>query len=440
MRRGRELARKYFKVSQSELVVGDVPVSEIAQRFGTPLYLYDIDLLTQKFEGLSNGLNESIHLFYSVKANPSLALCNHFYSMGSGAEIASRGELEIALKAGFPPEKIVFAGPGKKGSELESSIKRGILSINVESLNEIREIGRIARRIDKIAAISLRINPQKNVSGSQLHMGGYASPFGLDEETIPEALELIRAEKYLDLIGIHVYVGSQIFDYRLAISHMENVIQIARTLSESLFDQRLKYVNLGGGLAIPYYKNQKFFEEELFKKELNRIVENCKRETIFQDTQFIVESGRYLVAECGVFLTRVVHIKESRGKTIAVVDGGMNFNSMATGNLGQKIPRKFPIVPAGGIDAVSSTMEIDIVGPLCTPMDLYGRSFQCPALREGDLLGVLLAGAYGLTASPVHFLSHTGCAEVTVSSGNVHLIRKPKTTEQIFADQFFIGN
>ena len=439
MDRGRTIANTYFEVFNSELIIGGVPASEITRQFETPLYVYDLDVLERTYNGLRDDLNDDIHLFYSLKANPSLCISRIFCEMNAGAEIASWGELETARRAGFPPDRIIFAGPGKQRRELETSVQYGILSINAESLDEIKTIARIACNLRKRAAVGLRINPRENVSGSQLQMGGGASPFGLDEEKIPEALNIIKSEKYLDFRGIHIYVGNQILDYRLAIRNVENTLDIAARVAAACPDGRMQLVNLGGGLGIPYYKHQTDFDSKRFTEELNRLIGTAKSETPFGDTRFIVELGRYLVAGCGVFLSKILYIKESRGRRFAVVDGGMNANSMATGNLGQKIRRNFPICPAGRMDE-PATESFDIVGPLCTPMDQYGRDYRGPSLRQGDILCVPLAGAYGLTASPTLFLSHPGCAEVAASKGEIRLIRRRGTLEDILAKQSLFEN
>jgi diaminopimelate decarboxylase len=429
------IAKSCFEMRDAELVIGGVPVSAIGKQFETPLYVYDLDRLTLTYRDLRKALHGDIHLFYSLKANPSLCICAAYCEMGAGAEIASRGELDTALKAGFPTERIIFAGPGKRAVELEAAVGSDILSINVESLDELAVLGKIAARLKKRAGICLRVNPKENISGSHLQMGGGPSPFGLDEEIVDDAVNIIEADRWLTFRGIHVYVGNQILDAGSAIRNIENTLNIARRVGGAAAPQNgLQLVNLGGGLGIPYYPHQRPFEIDTFLKGLNRCIESAKKETLFRQTIFFLELGRYLVAGCGAFLTRIVCIKESRGRRFAVVDGGMNANSMATGNLGQKIRRKFPICPAGRMNE-ADTEQFDIVGPLCTPMDAYGSDYQGPCLEKGDILCVPLSGAYGRTASPAGFLSHPDCMEVAASGGELQCVRRRGTIEDILATQ-----
>ena len=411
-------------------------MSEIVRHVKTPAYVYDLDILKQTYTKLRHSLNSDIRIFYSLKANPLVCICNSFHKMNAGAEVASLGELETAICAGFPPEKIIFAGPGKQRHELEAAVGYGILSINAESRDEVKAIGTIAGSMRKRARVSLRINPKKNLSGSQLQMGGYPSPFGIDEEKIPGVLSMMNSCRELEFAGIHVFVGNQIMDPGLAIENVQNTLDIARGIVAARSGSSLKLVNFGGGIGIPYYSRQEEFDIVRFNRELNRLTQLSGKENAFEKTLFLMEPGRYLVAGCGVFLTKVVYIKESRGKKFAVVDGGMNANSMATGNLGQKIPRNFPICCANRMNE-TDTEKFDIVGPLCTPMDIYGRDYDSPRMSRGDILCAPLSGAYGFTASPGRFLSRDSCAEVAASGGKFRVVRQKERTEHILAKQNF---
>jgi len=421
MERGLRIAKKYFKISGDQLVVGGKSIEEITEKISTPAYLYDFDLLQENYSSLRNGLVKDISIFYSLKANPSLAV-SHFYNrLGCGAEIGSLGELEVARQANFPPNRIIYAGPGKRSDELEASIKEGILAINVESLDELKEISRLAQSLDKQANVCLRINPLKNLTGSHLRMGGASTPFGIGEEMTTQALTLIRESQWLHFQGIHIYVGNQIFDHRLAILNILNTLDIAKDIAGKLGIQSLPYLNFGGGLGIPYYKNEKDFDEQSFQQELNQIIRTAQKQPLFQETSFILELGRYLVARCGIFLTKVLYTKESREHYFAVTDGGMNYCSIATGNLGQKIKRKFPLCIANRTSK-PLTEKLAIVGPLCTPMDEFGKNFMAPAVEAGDTLAVFFVGAYGMSTSPQQFLSHTGCQEFAIFQGDLQQI------------------
>ena len=405
--------------------------------FGTPLYVYDLDLLKRVYTELRQGLTPHVEIFYSVKANPALGICGVFHRLGTGAEIASLGELETVLKAGFSPDEIVYAGPGKTARELEAAVEAGILSINAESLDELEDMAEIGERLGKRAAVSVRVNPVANVSGSHQRMGGEASPFGIDEEKLPEALRLVASRESLELRGIHVYVGNQILDAPSALRNMENTLEIARRAAPFFPENRVPLVNLGGGWGVPYYKREPFLDAARLVDSLNWMIQGARKEPVFRGARFILKLGRFLTAPCGVFLARVLYTKESRGRRFAVVDGGMQFNAMATGNLGQKIRRRFLLCAADRMDE-EGVEKWDVVGPLCTPMDHYGRDYEAPPLKGGDLVGVLLAGAYGLTASPVRFLSHPCCAEVAVSGGEARPIRRRETAKDVLDKQFLL--
>jgi len=417
MKRTNEIIKNFFKINENNLLIGGLPVSEIVQQFPTPLYVYDFDILKHNYLRLRKRLTPEIKIFFSIKANPAFDICRKFSELKTGAEIASIGELKLALNSGFSPDNIIFAGPGKRPEELAAAVEKNILSINAESIEEIKCIDDLSKQYAKPVSVSIRINPKINVSGSHLQMGGGSSPFGIDEENLFEAIEILIKNKRLNFKGIHVYVGNQIFDYKLAIKNIKNILNIARGASKYI-QASLPLVNFGGGFGIPYYKNEPFLDEKNFTKEINVIFKKATTESFFKKTTFIFELGRYLTAACGVFLTKILYIKESRGKRFAVVDGGMNYNSIATGNLGQKMKRKFLMCqPTRMIDI--KTEEYDIVGPLCTPMDHFGRNYECSILKPGDIIAAMFVGAYGLTASPVLFLSHPCCLEVSIENNKI---------------------
>ena len=383
-------------------------------------------------------MDPAVEIFYSVKANPALALCREFAKLGLGAEVASLGELETALEAGFSPDRIVFAGPGKTFEELKESVERGILALNVESVDEAGDIDDTAGRLGKRAGICVRVNPESSPVRTHQRMGGVPSPFGIDEEQLPEVLDRIRELSRVELRGIHVYVGNQIFDADLAVENAKHTLDIARKASQHLGGRALELIDLGGGLGVPYYKNESYLDVARFKEGLNRLVADARSELLFGHSRFILELGRYLVGISGILITRVLRVKTSRGKRFAVVDGGMHCCSIATGNLGQKIQRKFLLCPATRMDSTVFS-PIDVVGPLCTPMDSFGHDYDAPELEEGDLLGVLFVGAYGLTASPTRFLSRFSPAEASVSQGRAVVTRQRENLADVLKYQRLFG-
>jgi diaminopimelate decarboxylase len=432
--RARTAIEQYFSIQGNEMLIGGTRVSDIVGEFNTPVYAYDVDVLEQTYRRFRTGLTDDVLIFYSLKANPSLGLCSIYHRLGAGAEIASLGELKVALSAGFPPENIIYAGPGKSREELEAAVGKGILAINVESIHEIKAIEAISGRLKKQTGICIRVNPKLNLTDSHQKMGGQASPFGIDEEHLPAVIDVIKDTNWVELKGIHVYVGNQIFDYQLALDNIDNTIRIAHMVAALTSNSAMEIVNFGGGLGIPYYERQQDFEEYPFQEKLNQYIGTAKAEDPFKQTKFILELGRYLVARCGVFLTRVLYIKESRGKRFAVVDGGMHVNSIATGNFGQKLRRKFLLCAPQKLQQPAKEVY-DIVGPLCTPMDTFGHNYQAPGLQCGDIIAVLFVGAYGLTGSPTHFLSHLACPEISASRGQLRLLRRRETIDHVISQQ-----
>ncbi|MBN2534266.1 MAG: diaminopimelate decarboxylase [Spirochaetales bacterium] len=439
MIRTKEIIDKYFKQAGQFLVIGGVPVSAILENYPTPLYVYDMELLESGYCSFKKDLHPAVNLFYSMKANPALALCNRMAGLGAGLEIASIGELEIAKKAGIKNNKIIFAGPGKRYEELEAAIASDILSINVESLQELEHIHTIAEQKNGKANISIRINPEKNLSGSHMNMGGVSSPFGIDQDKIHHLYPLINKSKSIRFQGIHVYVGNQIFDHEAAIANIKNTLDLAGDIARELNLKYIPMVNLGGGLGIPYYTNQSDFDEIEFKKALNEIIFTTVKKACFSRTTFILEIGRYFTAKSGIFLTRVLYTKESYNRKYVIVDGGMNYCSMATGNLGQKMRRKFPLAVANRLNEECSE-NWSICGPLCTPMDKFGDDFKAPPLVPGDIIAVFFVGAYGYSASPHNFLSHPGCPEIAVVEKNVQCIRRERSLADILSRQFSLVN
>lgn len=421
MNRAETLIRTHFPQSSGELVIGGLPISDIVFKTGTPVYIYDQSIIGTNFKSIRKKLSPNVNIFYSIKANPCPTVVSFFRTLGAGVEIGSIGEFQTVRQCGFDHDSIIFAGPGKSTAELQESLSFPILSINVESFQEIERIRELATANNVKARVSVRINPCRNVSGSHQKMGGVPSPFGIDEERAQEAIGLLTADpERIQFMGIHIYVGNQIFEYELALHNIQNTLRIASEIKQSCNLEVIPYINFGGGLGIPYYQTDKPFDFESFAIGLNQILGETKDK--FPKTQFIMELGRYLVAQSGVFLTRVLYTKVSRNQKFIIVDGGMNCCSIGTGNLGQKVKRKFPLCVANRLNEACSGSAA-IVGPLCTPMDSYGSDFQVPDIQPGDIVAVLNVGAYGFSTSPHGFLSHPVCSEAFVGNGSIQIIR-----------------
>lgn len=415
------LVAKYFIVSNNELVIGGVPVSDIVAQYGTPLFVYDRSIIDRKLDLLREVLPSRFKIYYSVKANPNPALLRHFISNRCGLEIASAGELQIALSVGCPPDQILFAGPGKTDAELEMALRQDIGEMHVESLLEIERISKICRRLGKNARVSLRVNPSAEAQGGAMRMGGKPAPFGIDEETLDEALSRVLRISGISFKGIHLFTGTQILDHTVLESQYRKGLQLGRRVAK-LVGGPLHTIDFGGGLGIPYFADETELEMDKLKDGLTELFSEIEDDPNFEETTFVIEPGRYLIGEAGIYITSVTDVKISRGKKFLILDGGMNHHLAASGNLGQVIKRNFPI---SIINKLQSKLEerVDIVGPLCTPLDTLARDVQLPSAAVGDLVGIFQSGAYALTASPVGFLSHPSPAEILAGNGEACVIR-----------------
>jgi diaminopimelate decarboxylase len=425
------LIAKYFSASNDELVIGGVPVSDLVARYGTPLFVYDRSVIDRKLALLRETLPARFTIFYSVKANPNPAILRHFLAKGCGLEIASGGELHIALSAGCAPERILFAGPGKTEAELELALSHDIGEIHVESLLEAERIGNICRRLGKKARVALRVNPSGEAQGGAMRMGGKPVPFGVDEEILDKALDRILSEPSINLRGIHLFTGTQILDHAVLVSQYRKGLDIGRRIVDRI-KRPLHTIDFGGGLGIPYFSNEGELDVDQLKEGRAGLFYEIENDSRFEGTRFVVEPGRYLVGEAGMYLARVNDIKISRGKKFLIVDGGMNHHLAASGNLGQVIKRNFPIALLNKLQPKCDE-PVDIVGPLCTPLDTLARDVELPIADVGDLVGVFKSGAYALTASPLGFLSHPGPAEVLVENGQTRLIRRRESYSDLLA-------
>jgi diaminopimelate decarboxylase len=426
------LIARHFAVTAGELSVGRVPVSTLAERYGTPLYVYDAGVVDRKWQLLRETLTEEFTIAYSVKANPNPALVAHFLGKGAHLEIASAGEFHTALQAGCPPSRILFAGPGKTDAELELVLKEGIGEIHAESLGEIQRIGAIADRLAVQAPVALRVNPGATAQGGAMRMGGKPAPFGIDEEALDPVLDALRSTSSIELHGVHLFAGTQILDHAVLAAQYRKGIEIAERVAHRT-GKPLRTVDFGGGLGIPYFEGERELDMDGLGREVRRLMEEARARFAFSGTRFVVEPGRYLVGEAGIYVARVIDVKISRGKQFLIVDGGMNHHLAASGNLGQVIKRNFPIGILNGLDRPTAG-PVDVVGPLCTPLDTLARDVRLPDARPGDLVGIFQSGAYGRSASPLGFLSHPTPPEVLVADGRDRLIRRRGTHQDAFRD------
>lgn len=371
-------------------------------QYGTPLYLYDLEQFRLKINKLRKHLFPQSGLFFSMKANPLPKFCDIAYRGRCGVEIASAGELSLSLSAGVKPEDIIFTGPGKTERELEQAIEAGIFIVNAESIQEIRKIQKIARKKERVVPIALRINPHERKGSGKVQMSGIASQFGIEEEDLTEPLfEEILSMPNISLCGIHVYMGTSILKAEEICENTEYAIQLGLRLANT-YSFELTYLNAGGGFGIPYFPK----ERELDMKELDSGMKQLGTtyKSQLTGTRVYFESGRYLLAECGVFLIRVLYRKKSKGNCYLVCDGGANFHA-ASAFLGRFVRGNFPMYVLG---KSGEEQEFYVTGPSCTPTDLIGQKVRLPKnTKEGDIIVIEKSGAYGLTYSPYGFLSHS---------------------------------
>lgn len=428
-----DLVRAYWKSNpQGELLVGGLPVSALAARHGTPLFIYDQNIVQQKYLALRNPLPKRFSVSYSVKANPNPAFLKFFLEKGCGLEIASAGEFYQAKNAGCSPANIVFAGPGKSEWELEMVMAARIGEIHVESELEIERISGISRKLGIRTPVAVRVNPTEEGQGGAMRMGGKPAPFGVDEERLPALLDGIAKDEWLEFRGIHLFVGTQILDHELLLAQYRKAIEIGRRAAAQM-DGPLATLDFGGGLGIPYFSGDAELDLARVCEDLAALMAEVGNEDAFRHTKFMVEPGRFLVGESGIYVARINDVKTSRGKKFFILDGGMNHHLAASGNLGQVIKRNLPMAVLNRMH--SSAMEtVDVVGPLCTPLDVIGRSVQLAQAKVGDLLGVFQSGAYARSASPLAFLSHATPPEVWVENGRDFLIRRRGTFEDYVRD------
>lgn len=429
----KRLIAQHFSSPNGGLHIGGVAINSIVDRFGSPLFVYDCAVLDCKWRQLRDALPEPFQIYYSVKANPSQAILRRFIEKGCGLEIASGGEFHQAIQAGCHPDKILFAGPGKTEAELEFVLKQDIGELHVESLLEIKRVTAICRRLGVHARVALRINPSGEVQGGAMRMGGKPAPFGVDEELIDDALDLLLSDSVLEFQGIHLFAGTQILDDGVLINQYKKGFEVARRVARRVRCP-LRTVDFGGGLGIPYFTNEQELNVNRLGESLQALMDDISQDPLFRGTRFVVEPGRFLVGDSGVYVTRVTDIKVSRGKTFVILDGGMNHHLAASGNLGQVIKRNFPVGVLNKLHLNSSDV-VDLVGPLCTPLDTLARDICLPKAEVGDLIGIFQSGAYARAASPLGFLGHPTPAEVLIEQGRLTLIRRRGGCEDYLQDQ-----
>ena len=352
---------------------------------------------------------------YAVKSNPNAALLRWFRDHVGWLDISSGGELKRALDAGWDPRKISFTGPGKRVSELEAAVETGIEEMVVESVPEAEALDRVAAGKGVRQRVLVRIAPKQIPRGFGVNMAGKPSQFGIDEEVLDPALERIKQLKNLDLTGFHIYSGTQCLKSESIAENYEIFIELFRRVAESHDVTPTKLV-FGAGIGIPYYENDEPVELDAIAERINPQLDDLKTDARFAGTALALELGRYLVGEAGIYLTRVIAKKDSRGSTICVCDGGMNHHLGACGHFGSVIHRNYRMFKVTDSDPQAELESYELVGPLCTTIDTLGHGVKMTGLGVGDVIAVHCSGAYGLSASPIHFISHDPPKEIAVET------------------------
>ncbi len=400
---------KNFEVKENQLIIGGKKLIDWAAEHGTPFYLYDNSIIKKKIGLFRQYMPSEVKLFYAAKANPSIEVLKGMVGLVDGFDAASAGEIRAIVRSGGNSETVSFAGPGKTIDELSYAVRVGIGSINIESERELELIADEAKRQNKIPKISIRINPDFELYGSGIKMGGGAKQFGIDAERIPGLLK--RLPKFPVMFrGFHIYTGSQNLSADSITDVMEQSLKLCLQLAGNA-SESIQLLNLGGGFGIPYFNKDEELDIPVIGKRLTSLLKIYK--PMFPKAVFVIELGRYLVGESGIYVTQLLYKKKSRGKIFLITDGGMNHHLAASGNFGQVLRKNFPIIVGTNVSS-SECEQVDVVGPLCTPLDLLGSKIDLPKSSEGDLIVFMNSGAYGYSASPLLFLGHEPPREIFV--------------------------
>ena len=398
-----------FALIDGELAIGTSTASALVAEAGqTPLFVYSAALIRRRASELLTVLPNRVAVHYAVKANPYLPVLRLMSELVDGFDIASAGELALVQQAGIASERISFAGPGKRTSELAAAITAGV-TLNLESEGEAARVFDVAARIGITPRLAIRVNPEFDLKGSGMKMGGGAKQFGVDAERVPALARVVIASG-AEWRGLHIFAGSQALSAAAIIESQAQALALAARLADAS-GATLPHCNLGGGLGIPYFPGDEPVDVASIGHALGEAL--AQLPPVLAETQFCLELGRYLVGEAGIYLTEIVDRKVSHGEIFLVTDGGLHHQLAASGNFGTVVRRNYPVAIATKFDAPVEE-EASVVGCLCTPLDRLAEKGGFPRAEVGDLIAVFCAGAYGASASPAQFLGHGPAAEMLV--------------------------
>ena len=384
-------------------------LTDIAADVGrTPFYAYDRRAIAARVRLLRRHLPPSIHLHYAMKANPMPEVVRYLADLVDGLDVASSAELDVALAAGVRPKAISFAGPGKSHGDLAHALDAGV-TVNLESFGEMRRLAHLAAVSGRRARVAVRVNPDFELKSSGMKMSGGPKQFGVDAEQVPALLDELSSLT-LDFVGFHIFSGSQNLSADAIIESQRKSVELAVRLAAHA-PKAVEVLNIGGGFGIPYFPKETSLDVARIGEHLHRLLSETRRS--LPGVEIVLELGRYLVGEAGIYVCRVVDRKVSRGHVYLVTDGGLHHHLAASGNFGQVLRRNYPVLIGNRVHGAETEIA-SVVGPLCTPLDLLADRIEVAKAREGDLVVVLQSGAYGRSASPLGFLSHPPPAEVLI--------------------------
>ena len=401
------LARVAHQIEQNQLIIAGKRVEQVVKiAGGTPCFVYDGQRVIDNIHRLKANLPSQIKLHYAVKANPFAQLISRMADAIDGFDVASHREMQLALATGIASEAISIAGPGKSDMDLQGAICAGVI-INVESEHEIHRLYEHCQRLGMKANIALRVNPVFELKQSGMKMSGGAKQFGIDEEQVIPILSDLDT-KYFNFKGFHIFSGSQnLSEAAIMECHQRTFELVDKLLSSS--PHKVSHINIGGGFGVAYFEHEQPLQLAGITAQLKKLLDQYAK--VLDGIEVHLELGRYLVADAGTYLTSVVDKKGSRGTTFLVVDGGMHHHLANSGNLGQVIRKNYPVFIANRYAGEEREL-VDIVGPLCTPLDIVASKVSLPSPNTGDIIAVMQSGAYGASASPQGFLSQPALREI----------------------------
>ncbi|WP_299602582.1 diaminopimelate decarboxylase [uncultured Aquimarina sp.] len=423
----------YSSNKHTHMKINNSAITSIAKEYGTPSYIYDGDQLVKNYKNLINALPNFVDVFYALKVNPNVSLVRLLRNNGACTEVCSITEMEIALKAGVTPEDIIYLGPCKKDYELKRAISLNIFAIVVESEIELERVSNFAKDLGVVANVAIRINPDFSAEGSPWKMGGRPTHFGIEEQHAIQNFREYLNTPNVNLKGIHVYNGTNILEASSVYENTKYILGLYDKIVQ-MYNCKFTMVDVGGGMGVPYFNNQKELDIEEFKALMVPLFSKFNQK--YPDTRIIMESGRFIAGTAGYLAVTVNNIKVNHGKTFLVTDGGTNCHSAAAGS-GRVVKRNFPMQNiSASKDSTNKVYQVS--GPLCSPDDIIGRNMELKEAKVSDVLLVAFSGAYGPSSSPGLFHSHGFPSEVLMYQDKSYLIRESDTTSDIMSKQIMV--